>query len=458
MVKKGDICEGIVERIDYPDRGRITGPEGEPITVKNVIPGQKIRYKIYKKKGGRFFGMRLEVLERAQVELPASCSVFGECGGCVYQTLPYEKQLDIKEEQIKGLFDDVVSSDTIYDGIIPSPKASGYRNKMEFSFGDEYQGGPLTLGLHRRGTKYDVLDASECMLVHPDVNKVTKCVIDYCREQGFEPYHKTRHEGFLRHLLVRRAEGTGEMLICLVTSSQVKHDFSELSERILKLHLEGNIIGIIHGINDDFADMVRLDSQEILFGRDHFYEVLSGLKFKVSMFSFFQTNSLGAEKLYEKVREYITPAKEGKFPLVYDLYCGTGTIGQMLSSAAEKVVGIELVEEAVEAAKENAGFNGITNCEFIAGDVGKVLSELPGTPDYVILDPPREGIKPKTLNMIKNFDIKEMVYVSCKASSFVKDMAILRSSGWKMSRYCLVDMFPMTPHVETVVLMSRVQK
>ncbi|MGI6021239.1 MAG: 23S rRNA (uracil(1939)-C(5))-methyltransferase RlmD [Lachnospiraceae bacterium] len=457
MLKKNQESVGYVYKVDYPNRGRIIGGEGERITVKNVIPGQKVKFRIIKRKGEKMQGNLVEVVEKASLEEDKKCDVFPYCGGCLYQTLPYEEQLKLKSGQIRELFSDIVDENTVFEGIIPSPEPFEYRNKMEFTFGDDRINGPLRLGLHKKNSSYDILMADSCKIVHRDVTKVLRCVFDYCEEKGFKHYHRVRHDGFLRHLLIRRSHSGGELLVCLVTTSAVEHDFRELADKLINLDIEGSFAGIVHGINDLPADMVQYQTSEILYGKDYFYEELLGLKFKVSMFSFFQTNTAGAEKLYEKAREYIAP--EGKkYSVVYDLYSGTGTIGQMMAPAARKVYGIEIIQEAVDAANENRILNNIENCEFLCGDVGKTLDKIPERPDFLILDPPREGILPKTLEQIMSFDVSKMVYISCKASSFVQDMNTMAKYGWRIEKYALVDMFPHTQHVETVCLMSRKEK
>ena len=200
------------------------------------------------------------------------------------------------------------------------------------------------------------------------------------------------------------------------------------------------------------ADIVQSDETRIIYGDEFIYEEILGLKFKISVFSFFQTNSLGAEVLYEKAREYIGDTKD---QTVFDLYSGTGTIAQMIAPVSEKVIGVEIVEEAVEAAKENAELNGLDNCEFIAGDVLKVIDEIEEKPDMLILDPPRDGINPKALNKIIDFDVDKMVYISCKPTSLARDLETLQERGYKVKKACTVDMFPNTVHVETVVLLSK---
>ena len=450
-MKKREIAEGIAERVDYPNIGRVTTDGGETIAVKNCVPGQRVRFRVTKARKEKAEGTLLTVVEPSPFETEeAACGAFPECGGCLYRKVPYETQLSWKKEQVQRLLAPYLDEDTVFDGICPSPAESGYRNKMEFSFGNAYPGGPLQCGLHRRGTKYDVLMADTCQIVPEDYRKILTCVLDFCREKDLPYYHKIRHEGYLRYLLLRSGHKTGEILICLVTSTQVMCDLTELRDRLLSLSLSGRIAGIIHALCDDLADNVAAESEEILYGKDWFYEELLGLKFRISLFSFFQTNSGGAEVLYRVVRDYVGTDRKG---VVYDLYCGTGTIAQIVSPCADRVYGIELVEEAVAAAKANAELNGITNCSFLAGDVLQKLDELPEKPDFIILDPPREGIVPKALDKIIRADVPRMVYVSCKATSLARDLQVLAGCGWRIERYALVDLFPQTYHVETVVLL-----
>ena len=261
-----------------------------------------------------------------------------------------------------------------------------------------------------------------------------------------------RHEGYLRHLLVRKAHKTGEIMIDLVTSTQESPDLQEYVKLLLDLKLDGTITGILNTHNDSLADTVQNDGTDILYGRDYIYEELLGLRFKITPFSFFQTNTLGAEVLYSKTREYVGELKN---KVVFDLYSGTGTIAQVMAPVASKVVGVEIVEEAVVAARENAHFNGLDNCEFIAGDVLKVVGDLTDKPDIIILDPPRDGIHPKAIGPIIDFGVDTIVYVSCKPTSLARDVKIFESRGYKLVKACCVDMFPGTGNVETVVLLSK---
>ena len=472
-MKKGQMCEGIIEYIDFPNKGRVK-VEDQYVTVKNGIPGQKIRFVINKKRKDRCEGRLLEVLEKSPLEtIEPVCHEFPACGGCMYQTMSYDEQLKMKAGQVKKLLDTAISSagqvdaegkpDYVFEGITGSPKQWAYRNKMEFSFGDEFKDGPMTLGMHKRGSFYDIVTVDRCVLVHPDCCKILRATLDYFTEHGAVFYKKMAHVGYLRHLLVRRGVKTGEILVDLVTSTQTEGTWKSeqneeallegWKEKLLGLDLEGSFAGILHTENDSLADVVQNDRTVILYGQDFFMEELLGLKFKITPFSFFQTNSLGAEVLYETAREYIGETDGRK---VFDLYSGTGTIAQILAPAAEHVTGVEIIEEAVEAAKVNAAQNGLTNCDFIAGDVLKVLDTLEERPDLIVLDPPRDGIHPKALpKIIDHYGCEKMIYISCKPTSLARDLVVLQAKGYEVTRVCCVDMFPGTTHVETVCLLSR---
>ena len=464
-MKKGEIYEGVVEKIDFPNKGRVV-VDGTTVIVKNAIPGQKVRFRIHKKRKDRCEGMLLEVLEKSPKESIAPvCKNFPACGGCMYQTMAYEDQLAMKAAQVKELLDAAVKNggqvngcgeaDYTFEGIEASPLQWEYRNKMEFSFGDEYKDGPLSLGLHKKASTYDVLTVADCRIVHSDFTKILRCVLDYFTENPQPYYKKMQHEGYLRHLLVRRAQSTGEILVNLVTSSQANPSLDVLVERLNGLRLDGRIVGILNIINDSLADVVQSDETRILYGQDYFYEMILGLKFKITPFSFFQTNSLGAEVLYSVARSYIGDTKD---MTVFDLYSGTGTIAQILAAVARKVIGVEIVSEAVDAAWENAALNDLGNCEFIAGDVLKVLDSIEERPDFIVLDPPRDGIHPKALEKIIDYRVDKMVYISCKPTSLARDLEMLLARGYRVEKVRCVDMFPGTVHVETVCLLSRKDK
>ena len=392
-MKKGFRGTGTVERVDFPNKGIAVTDDGDRVIVKNTIPGQKVEFVVNKVKHQRAEGRLMEVIEKSPLETEEPCPHFGMCGGCTYQTVPYEKQLDMKLTQVKKLISDAIGTEKEsgyeFIGIHGSPKKSEYRNKMEFSFGDEYKDGPLAIGMHKRGSFYDLVTVSDCQIVDEDFRTILKATLDYFSKNNIPYFHRATHKGYLRHLLVRKATKTGEIIVDLVTSTQTE-GFNEeellagFRYELLTRHYDGRFKGVLHTKNDSVADVVKNEGTEVLYGDSYFYEELLGLKFKITPFSFFQTNSLGAEVLYETAREFILgddkDSLNGK--TVYDLYSGTGTIAQLMAPVCKEVVGVEIVEEAVCAAKENAALNGLDNCKFIAGDVLKVLDEIEEKPDY----------------------------------------------------------------------------
>ncbi|HKM03034.1 MAG TPA: 23S rRNA (uracil(1939)-C(5))-methyltransferase RlmD [Lachnospiraceae bacterium] len=473
-MKKGQIVEGYVDHIDFPNKGIVlfeeTTAEGNKnqrtCTVKNSIPGQTISFSISKIRKGKGEGRLLEVVKPSSIEIDSQCVHYGICGGCNYQTLPYEEQLKIKGGQVKELLDEVIhryqpSIAYSFEGIKGSPIQFAYRNKMEFSFGDEVKNGPLSLGMHKRGSFYDIVSVTDCQIVDEDYRAILGCVRHYFTEKKVGFHHRLSHVGYLRHLLVRKAQKTGEILIALITTTQETHDLSELVERLRGLeNIKGTIVGILHTKNDSLADVVQSDETIVLYGKDYFYEEILGLRFKISQFSFFQTNSLGAEVLYQTARDFMGNIDDNgkKDKIIFDLYSGTGTIAQLMAPVAKKVIGVEIVEEAVEAAKKNAELNGLTNCEFIAGDVLKVIDSIAEKPDLIILDPPRDGIHPKALQKIINYGVDKIVYISCKPTSLARDLEVFLTQGYQVDRAVAVDMFPGTVHVETVVLLSQLRQ
>lgn len=453
-MKKGQVFEGVIEKVAFPNKGHIT-VDGKTVIVKNGVPGQKVRFSVNKVRSGRAEGRILEVLEKSPLECEPVCPHFADCGGCTYQNLSYEEQLHLKETQVKELLDGAIRDfgyEYVFEGIKESPNHYDYRNKMEFSFGDEVKDGPLALGMHKRGSFYDIVTVDGCRLTDGDFRKILRATLDYFTELGTPFYRKLQHTGYLRHLLVRKAARTDQILVSLVTTSQMDADLEGWKETLLKLPLEGSFAGILHTTNDSLADVVQSDRTEVLYGEEYFYEELLGLRFRISTFSFFQTNSLGAEVLYDTARSYVGDTKD---QVIFDLYSGTGTIAQMLAPVAKKVIGVEIVEEAVKAAGENAKLNGLTNCEFIAGDVLKMLDTISDRPDFIVLDPPRDGIHPKALKKIIDYGVDRMIYISCKPTSLARDLEMLQGYGYRVERACCVDMFPWSANVETVCLLSK---
>ena len=461
-LKKGLEYTGKVIKTDYPNKGTVEC-EGEKVSVKGVLEGQTVNIRVSKIRNGRYEGKLLGIVENSPLETQEPfCPHFEFCGGCTYQSITYDNLLKLKAEQVKDILDEAVDGkyDYEFEGIAASPNEKAYRNKMEFSFGDSCKDGELTLGLHKAGSFYDILQITDCKITNEDYNSIVKYVVELCRKWELTYCHKMSHVGYLRHLLIRRAATTGEILVNLVTTSQwdlkaYEEDFlREYRDGLLNLNLNGSIVGILHSVNDDPADAVKADKIEILKGKDFFFEEILGQIFKITTFSFFQTNSFGAEVLYRIARDYLGDTKD---KAVFDLYSGTGTIAQILAPVAGHVTGVEIVPEAVESAKINASLNNLSNCEFICGDVLKVLDDLDRKPDLIVLDPPREGIHPKALTKIINYGVDTIVYVSCKPTSLARDLKVMQEYGYRVVKAKCCDMFPWTVHVETVAQLKLIK-
>ena len=458
-MKKKDICEAVVERSIFPDTGIVT-VEDRAVQIKHTLPGQKIRFRITKIRKSGCKGELLEVLHPSPDEVTPMCPHFAACGGCAYQNLPYEKQLALLEKQVHDVLKNVVPEEAFLP-IKGSPRVFGYRNKMEFTFGDEKKDGPLVLGLHKRGSFYDLTQVYGCQIMDEDFRAIVSFTESFFRKEGISFYHRKRHEGYLRHLLVRKGTKSEEILVDLVTVSELpKEDGTDAKallarwcEGLCELSLEGKLVGVLHTVNDGVADTIADEGTSVLYGTDFFEEQLLRLTFTITPFSFFQTNSLGAEVLYETVRDYVGDT-DGKN--IYDLYSGTGTIAQVLAPVAKHVTGVEIVPEAVSAARENAKKNNLNNCTFLAGDVLKVLDDIPEKPDVIILDPPRDGINPKALSKIVAYGVDTIVYISCKPTSLARDLVYFEGNGYEVKKCVPIDLFPAASHVESVVGLKRV--
>ncbi len=445
MAKK--IAEEIkIERVRYPNRGEGIY-DGLPLHFKGGVPGRVVDVQLTRNRGTRREGRILTTRTLSPWETETPCPAFGRCGGCSYQRLPYEKERQLKTEQIRDLFRERgFDIELEYN---ESPLLSGYRNKMEFTFGDEGIGTPLMLGLHAAGKFYEVVDTTGCNIAAEDFDRLRRAVVEFARKEKLPYYRKRGGEGFLRHLVLRSGLRTDERMVNLVTTSQQELDRSGFVEALLNVKLDGRVVTVIHTINDAVSDAVIPEEVRLLYGPGTIREEMNGLEFEIRPFSFFQPNPLCAEKLYDKALEYLGEDSG----LVYDLYSGTGTITQLLAARAKKAVGIEIVGEAVEAARANALRNGIDNVEFIEGDVLDHIRGLP-RPDAVVLDPPREGIHPKAVHPIIDLMPEKFVYISCNPASLVRDLEIFEQRGYKLKRGAIFDQFPRTVHCEVVALLS----
>ena len=385
-------------------------------------------------------------------EFRPACPLAGECGGCLYQGVPYEEQLAVKEKGVRRLLQKHHIDETVFEGLVPAIAEYGYRNKMEYTFGDLEKGGPLTLGMHKKGHFMSIVTCDECQIVPEDFNRILKATLEFCRERGYSFYHKRSHEGLLRHLVLRSGVRTKELLVNIVTSSEEGFDEDAFSAMILGLDLDYQVVGILRTFNDSVADAVIKEKVDILYGRDYYEEEILGLRFKVNAFSFFQTNIEAIERLYADALELIPHLEEKE---VYDLYCGTGTITQLLAKRAKHVYGVEIVQDSVDAAIDNAALNGITNCTFLCGDVKDTLDSLKERPDMIVVDPPRVGMHHKVVSMLAAYGIPEILYISCNPKTMAMNLEQFAYLGYKPAMIRSYDNFPLTKHVETVLLLTR---
>lgn len=437
-----------IESMRYPNLG-ISSLGDQKIQCKGTITGQTVQVRLGRKRGEYREAKKVQILEHSPLETMNPCPAFGDCGGCQYQRLPFTTEDALKQKMMEELFAEAAPGLTIQRHSNPRPRS--YRNKMEYTFGDAYKGGPLVLGLHSAGRFYEMVDTAGCNIVHPDFEVIRQGVQDYFRQTGQAFYRKLHHTGLLRHLVIRCGFHTRELLINLVTTSQDEVSTEGLIDILLDLPLELNIVGILHTINDDLADAVKADELRTLYGRPYLYERVLGLEFKISPFSFFQPNVFGIENLYSRLLELAGDLSE---TTVYDLYSGTGTIGMILAKKAHKVIGVEIVEEAVLAARENAVANGIKNVEFRSADVLKELEQLTDPADLIVLDPPRAGIHPKALEGIISYQPKNFLYVSCNPKSMAEDLHSFLQAGYEIKALEWFDQFTRTPHVEALAYIS----
>lgn len=374
------------------------------------------------------------------------------CGGCIHQGKTYAQQLSEKESEVLRLLEDKGVKPEKIDAIEGCPSQYEYRNKMEYTFGDFVKDGEMTLGMHRKRNFMSIVTVDQCQLVDPDFNTILDAVLQFAIQRGYKAYHKRSHRGLMRNLIIRKGVRTGQLLVNIVTSSEEGFDEEAFVEMLQGLSLQNTIVGVLRTFNDSLADAVICDSLKVLWGRDYYEEKILGLHFRVSAFSFFQTNVEAIERLYTEALALVE-SFDGKS--VFDLYCGTGTITQILALRAKEVLGIELVSEAVDAARANAEENGLTNCKFLAGDVFEALQNVSEKPDVIVVDPPRVGIQPKALDKIIAYGVKEIVYISCNPKTLVENLKYMDYYGYKCKYLKPFDNFPMTKHTECICLLSR---
>jgi len=444
-IRTGEEVELRIDSLAYGGNG-VGRLDGFVVFVRGGLPGDVVRARATKVKRGFAEATRTALLEPGPDRVPAPCRHFGVCGGCRFQDYAYDRQLASKEEQVRdalvrlGRF-----AEPPLAPIVPSAQEYGYRNKLEYSFARGEDG--LVLGFHRAGRWDEVIDVEECLLTTDVGNAIREAVKRWARAEGLEPYDQETGAGYLRHLVVREGRNTGQVLVVLVTAPGERFDADFLVETLTAFP---EVRSIHWAVNDRPAEVTNLPTR-VLWGEDGIEEELCGLRFRIRPNAFLQTNTAMAEVLYGLARE--SAALTGG-ETVYDLYCGTGTIGLSLAASAASVWGVEISEESVACAIENLALNGIENAQFFAGNVGQSLEELrekAGPPDVVVVDPPRAGLAGKALRRTGALQAPRLVYVSCNPTTLASDLAVLRDDfGYALERCTPVDMFPHTPHIESV--------
>lgn len=468
-LKRGNVIEVKITDTAFGGKGiaKIPTEQGDyVIFVPNSFTGQVVKARIVKKRKSHAECKLVEIIEKSKLEENVP---FQQISGAPYINLPIKVQQEFKQNSCLNIYKrigKVVNIDSLFDEYIESPVIYNYRNKMEYSFSaigydvekkEEFDG--FALGFKKRGTWWIVENLEkESGMFDADFENNLHNIRKYCEDSGLPAWHPPKKEGFFRYLVVRKSYETNQLLIKLVTSSDGidKFDLKGFADYVVSL-LGDKIAGILHTINDDIGDNAqsRLGNETTLYGNNVIHEDLLGLDFEISMQSFFQTNPKCAELLYNKTIDYVLDKNDNiSEQIVMDLFCGTGTIGQMIAAKTHaKVIGVDIVEDAIENAKENALKNNIGNVDFFAADVNKFLYEYPEYKNKIgtiVLDPPRAGISGKALKRVIELNAKHIVYVSCNPSTQARDIEILAEAGYELKKLSLVDQFPHTSHVEAI--------
>jgi len=463
LVRKGHEVEITIESLAYGGKG-IARIGSLVVFVKNSLPGQKVRALIYRKKQGYAEARPLEILEQSPHFIEPKCAHFDYCGGCLFQNLDYKEQVAQKKDQVEDAFRRLGKIETaVVDKVVEADPIFNYRNKMEFSFSNrrwitkgeaENVKKDFALGLHIPGRYDKILDIHECHIQHPLGNKILQRTKELAKELKLKPYDLKTNIGYLRHLVLRFGFNTDQIMVNLVTSYDNPELIAPLAEALVKEFPE--ITSLVNNINTKRADVAYGQNENLLYGTPVIQEKLGNLLFDISANSFFQTNTIQAEKLYEQIAE---SADFKGDEIVYDLYCGTGSIAMWVSPLVKEVYGFEVIVSAIEDAQRNLVNNATTNCKIIKADLDKYFKTQKTKlnhpePDAVIIDPPRAGCSPSLLETLVRIKAKKIIYVSCNPTTQARDAQALIAGGYSLKKLTLVDMFPHTTHMETVALFT----
>jgi len=449
MVEKNDIITLEIAKTTYGGRG-LGRIDDFVVFVEGVVPGDVISAKVVKKKTNYAEAEVIEILKPSIDRIEPLCPIFGNCGGCTWQNLSYEVQIKHKEE-ISFTSLEHIGKITPFSSypIIPSPQIWRYRNKMDFTFGTDNES-KITLGLHKKGSFSDIIDVEKCLICPESFETILEGTKSFCRKNNFTSYNPQTHIGQMRHLIIREGRNTGDLIVVLLTASKdienIENLYCELKNSL------PNLRGFIWGLNASRADAPNID--EIIYqgGEDYFFERIGELTFQISAFSFFQTNTTGTEKLYQIIKDYFE--LEGN-EIIFDAYCGSGTIGLFTAQKEQTVYGIDIICSSIWDARKNAKMNGFKNTTFLVGDMKQTISlMLQGSKrriNRIIVDPPRCGMEKKSLRQIIDIDAPIIVYVSCNPTTLARDIEVITQAGYTLAKAQPLDMFPHTYHIEMVV-------
>jgi 23S rRNA (uracil1939-C5)-methyltransferase len=464
-VKRRDVIDLQIEDLSFHGKG-VAKIDNYTVFVDNAIPGQFVKAKIKKAKKSYAEAFIIKILEKSDYEIEAPCPYFEYCGGCKHQNIPYDIQLNFFHKQISDLYLRLGGfSDTEIKPVIGAENIFHYRNKMEFSFSrhrwltgefESQKPKDFALGLRVAGNYWKSLDLNDCLIAPKESGRLLELVRKFCLDNNLKPYDQREHVGFLRHLMIRKGYNTNQLMVNIVTQENRPEIFNPLTQKIVSEFPD--ITSILHTVATNKGGTTIPEIQNVLHGREYIEDQLGDLTYKISSASFFQTNTVMAEKLYHEIQQAAHVQKDEN---VWDLYCGTGSIGLFLAPDAKTVTGIEIIKDAVHDAVNNAKNNHIDNIEFLHGNLDNLFEKQPELrnqlphPDLLIVDPPRSGLHPKLVDQIIDLNPKRIVYVSCNPATQVRDLKLFNETGgYKIDSVQPVDMFPHTPHIEVVTGLS----
>ena len=448
MLIKNEIYEALIT--DYTSEGQgVAHIEGCAVFIPNAVAGERYKVKIEKAQKTWAAGKIVEILEKSPHRVNRECPVAKLCGGCDFWHMDYEEESRLKGERVKNCLNRMGGESLEKVEILAAPTCYGYRNKAQYPVAEKK--GRAYAGFFRAGT-HDVVENSRCLILPAETDRVKDAVMDYVNQFRVSVYDEVAHKGLLRHIYVRRGAVSGEVLVCLVVNGRSIPKAHELIGRLKKIP---GFTTLVLSVNTRKGNAVLGDEFITLFGPGYIEDTLCGLNFRLSPRSFYQVNHHQAQRLYEAA---ISQAEITKADTVLDLYCGVGTITLAMASAAGKVIGVEVIPQAVEDAKDNAARNGIENAEFFCGDAGQAALELERTgvkADVVVVDPPRKGLNADTIEALARFSPRRIVYVSCDPATLARDVALLKERGYQLKNALAADLFPRCSHVESVVCLVR---